>query len=147
MDKIQELLNKSIHHLQVADHMAYVTYPLINEKRFLLKIFEQIYFSITNCLNAIMELEKKGNNLNFDNFFKKYYKKYDLTNSDIEKIREILEISNKHKESSMEFVRNEKIVILSNNLKFHILDIHLVKSYLLIAKELLLKTSIRINKS
>src|SRR3989344_2557202 len=99
MDKFQQSLNQSIRHLQVADHMTYVTYPLINEKRLLLK-----------------------------------------------KIQEIIEISNRHKESAMEFVRNEKIVILSNSLGTKILDIQQVKGYLLIAKELLLKVNQRMDK-
>ncbi|MBS3075732.1 hypothetical protein J4429_04705 [Candidatus Pacearchaeota archaeon] len=156
MDKFQQSLNQSIRHLQVADHMTYVTYPLINEKRLLLKIIEEINASITNCINAILEFEFKNKKPTQSSvfkkteptatFFKKYFKDYSLTENHIKKIQEIIEISNRHKESAMEFVRNEKIVILSNSLGTKILDIQQVKGYLLIAKELLLKVNQRMDK-
>ena len=57
MEKFQENLVQAIKNLQIADHMAYVTYPLINEKRLLLKIFDEIYKSIISCINAILNYE------------------------------------------------------------------------------------------
>ena len=148
MYKFQQSLNQSIHHLQIADHMTYVTYPLINEKRLLLRIIEEISASITYCINAILEFEEKSKSKKLDKNFilKKYSKNYNLNENQIQQIKEILEINNKHKESAMEFVKNEKLVILSNNLGTKIIDIQLIKSYLLTAKELLLKVNQRIER-
>ncbi len=46
----------------------------------------------------------------------------------------------------MEFVKKDKIVILSDSLKTQILNIQTIKQYLLIAKELLMKVNERMKE-
>ena len=84
-------------------------------------------------------------NDNMQTFIEKCAKNYALNNEQIKKIKEILEINKRHKQSSMEFVKKDKIVILSDSLKTEILNIQIIKQYLLLAKELLMKTKERIN--
>ena len=149
MEKFQENLGDAIKNLQIADHMTYVTYPLVNEKRLLLKIFDEIYKSIISCINAILNFEYlykrirlyKENNDNMRTFMEKCAKNYGLTNEQIKKIKEIIELNKQHKQSAMEFVKKDKIVILSDNLGTQILDLQKIKEYLLLAKELLMKTN------
>ena len=134
-----EYLKDSIKSLQIADHMTYVTLPLVNEKRLLLKIFDEIYKSIINSINAILNYEYlykriqiySDNNDNFQTFVSKCAKRYNITHDQIKKIKEIIEINKKHKESSMEFVKKDKVVILSDSLKTQTLDIFVIKNYLL----------------
>lgn len=139
----QENLNQAVRHLQIADHIAYVTYPLINEKRLLIKILEEIYLSIINCINAVLIYEKEDKE-NIGIFIKKYSKDYRLSNEHIKNILEILETNQKHKESTMEFIKKEKLIILSNTSGIKTIDISVIKSYLLTAKELLLKINLKI---
>jgi len=73
-------------------------------------------------------------------------KNYTLNNEQIKKIKEILELNKKHKQSAMEFVKKDKIVILSDSLKTQILNIQTIKQYLLIAKELLMKVNERMKE-
>jgi len=152
MEKFQENLKEAMRNLQIADHMTYVTFPLVNEKRLLLKIFDEIYKSIINCINAILNYEYlykrirlyQNNNDNMQTFVDKCAKDYTLNNEQIKKIKEIIETNKKHKQSAMEFVKKDKIVILSDNLGTHTLDIQKIKEYLFLAKELLMKTNSRI---
>ena len=154
LSKFQEDLKKAIKNLQIADHMTYVTLPLINEKRLLLKIFDEIHKAVINCINATLNYEYlykririySDNKQNLETFLNKCAKNYSLNNQQIQKIKEILVLNKKHKESAMEFVRKEKIIILSDNLKTKYLDINTVKEYLLLAKELLMKVNLRVNK-
>ena len=74
-------------------------------------------------------------------FMEKCAKNYGLTNEQIKKIKEIIELNKQHKQSAMEFVKKDKIVILSDNLGTQILDLQKIKEYLLLAKELLMKTN------
>jgi len=149
MEKFQENLAQAIKNLQIADHMAYVTYPLINDRRLLLKIFDEIHKSIISCINAILNYEYlykrirlyKENNYNMQTFMNKCAKNYELSNEQIKKIKEILELNNQHKQSAMEFVKKDKIVILSDDLGTQTIDIQKIKTYLLLAKELLMKTN------
>lgn len=153
-EKFQIHLREAIRNIQIADHMTYVTLPLINEKRLLLKIFDEIYKAIINCINAVLNYEylykrvkiydDKSENL--QTFMNKCAKNYDITNEQTRKIKEILDISKKHKESAMEFIKKERVVILSDNLRSYSLDIMMVKEYLLIAKGVLMNITQKIKK-
>lgn len=149
MEKFQENLKEAIRALQIADHMTYVTFPLVKEQRLILKIFDEIYKSIIGCINAILNYEYLYKRIklyrdtkdNMQTFIDKCAKNYTLNNEQIKKIKEILELNKKHKQSAMEFVKKDKIVILSDSLKTQILNIQIIKQYLLIAKELLMKVN------
>jgi len=153
-EKFQENLKEAIKSLQIADHMTYVTFPLVNEKRLILKIFDEIYKSIINCINAILNYEYlykrirlyQDNNDNLQTFIDKCAKNYDLNNEQIKKIKEIININKQHRKSAMEFVKKDKIVILSDSLSTQLLDIQIIKEYLLLAKELLMKINLKIKQ-
>lgn len=142
--KFKEDLDNAKRNIQIADHLIYITFPLINERRLLLKIFEDIHKSIINCINAVLNYEYlykkivlyKDSKENFRTFFNKCAKNYDLNNYQIKKILELLELNKKHKQSAMEFPKKEKIIILSDNLKTEYLNLQKIKDYLLLAKEI-----------
>ena len=129
----------AVRHLQIADHMAYVTFPLINEKRLMIKIFDETYKSVINSMNAILKYEIGRSNVKF-NEFSKIARKYGLFDEQIKKLRDIIVIQKKRKESSMEFIKKDKLVIMSDNLSIEVLDLVIIKKYILVAKELLVKT-------
>ena len=153
-EKFEENLKQAIRSLQIADHMTYVTFPLVKEQRLILKIFDEIYKSIIGCINAILNYEYlykrislyRDNNDNMQTFMNKCAKNYTLNNEQIKKIKEILELNKRHKQSAMEFVKKDKIVILSDSLKTQVLNIQIIKQYLLIAKELLMKVNERMKE-
>lgn len=144
MEEYEKNLKEAVKHLQIADHMVYVTFPLINEYRLLLKIFDEIYLFIINYINAVLNYEYlykrikiyNNNNDNLDTFFR-IAKNYDISNEQIKKIREIINTNKKHKQSAMEFVKKDRVVIMGDSLGTQILDIIITKQYLLLAKELL----------
>jgi len=148
MEKYKENLQEAIKHLQIADHITYVTFPLVSEQRLLLKIFDEIYKSIISCINAILNYEYlfkrirfNPENNNLQTFVQKCAKQYNLSNLQIKRIVEIIELNKRHQQSALEFVKRDRVVILSDSLSTQTLDIHLIKQYLLLAKELIMKTN------
>jgi hypothetical protein len=147
MEKYKTDLMEASRHLRIADHMTYVTFPLVNEHRLLLKIFDETYLAIINCVNCILNYESMYKrirlypsfNENFNTFIR-IVRNYDLTDEQIKMIEEIVELNKKHKKSAMEFVKQNKIIIMSDNLGIQILDLIIIKRYLLLAKELMVKT-------
>ncbi len=143
-DESQKSLNESIRHLQIADHMAYVTYPLVNDKRLLLKIFEETHKSIVNSVDSMIFWKfpvKSINDINENfilGFLEEFGRNYGLTNEKINRIFEIIEMNKRHKQSAIEFVRKDNVVIMNDSLKIHTLNINKVKEYLLLAKELII---------
>ncbi len=144
MEQYEQNLKEAARHLQIADHMTYVTFPLINDHRLLLKIFDEIYGSIIGCVNAILNYEASykrirlynGFNNNLETFTK-IGKNYNLS--------EFIDLNKKHKQSAMEFVRQNKVVIMSDNLGTQVLDLIIIKKYLLLAKELMVRVREKIN--
>jgi predicted nucleic acid-binding protein len=145
MQKYEVYYNESVRSLQIADHMTYVTYPLFNEKKLFLKIFDEIYKSIIYSVNAILCNNTSSNKIsklypnNNENLleFLEIHASSLLNKKQINKIKEIIEVYKKHKQSSMEFVKGSNVVIMSDNLNIYTLDIQKIKEYLLVSKELL----------
>ncbi|MEK6872424.1 MAG: hypothetical protein AABW90_00240 [Nanoarchaeota archaeon] len=151
MEEFDKNLKEAIRHLHIADHMTYVTFPLVKENRLLLKIFDEIYASVIGSINSVLSYEHfcKRINLysNYSNHFDTFIgiaKNYGLFNENLQKIKEIITINNRHKQSSMEFIKKDKVVIMSDNLGVEFLDLKIIKQYLLVAKEFLVKVSHRI---
>ena len=152
MEIFEKHLQQAIKSLKLAGHITYVTFPLVNEKRLLLKIFDEVYMSIICSINAILHYEYfykkiklyKNSRDNLATFTNKCAKKYSLTNEQTKIIKEIIEINKKYKKSAMEFVKKDKLVILSDNLVTQTLDINLINKYLLLAKELVVNVNKRI---
>jgi len=129
--------------------MTYVTFPLVNDNRLLLKIFDNIYQSIIGSINAILNYEYLYKrikiytdiNENLQTFSNKCAKNYSLSNEQIRKINQIITLNKQHKQSAMEFVKQDKVVILSDSLGTEVIDLQKIKEFLLLAKELLMKTN------
>jgi hypothetical protein len=154
-EKFQENLDTAVKSLQIADHIAYITYPVVNEKRLLIKIFDEVYKSIISSINAILNYEAfckritlyENNKANMQLFIDKLSELYNISPEQIKKILEIIRMNHTYKQSAMEFVKKDKLIILSDNLTTRSLDIHKIKEYLLLAKEVLMKTHKKINES
>jgi hypothetical protein len=147
--KFQQYLDEAIKRLQIADHMAYVTFPVLNDPRLILKILDEIIKSTTSLIQAVLDYEyypkHSGRDNSFNIFLDDYAQVYGLTNTQIEKIMELFELNKKRNLSAMEFVRKDKIVILSDDLNTEALNIQKVKEYLLLSKEFLMKVNRKIN--
>lgn len=146
-EKFIENLDKARSLLQTADHMLYMTYPLVKEKRLLLKILSEIYIVGVSIVNAILQYEYfykrinlyKNARENFYVFKNKCAPRYSISNEQIEKILEIFDLAEKHKTSPFEFVRNNKVVIMTNALHTDTITIEKMKNYIFLCKDLLRK--------
>jgi hypothetical protein len=146
-EKYIEKLDKAASGLKTADHMLYMTYPLVKEKRLLLKILNEVYSVIINIINSILQYEYlykrirlyKDSKSNLEVFKQKCASRYKITPQQITRIFEIFKLTEKHKKSPFEFVRNNKIVIMSNTLKTDTITADKLKEYILVTKDLLRK--------
>lgn len=140
-------LDEALRHINIAERITYSTFPLINDKKLLLKVLEEIQKSIINSINilnknVLFTIEiKPEKNIKII----KILKKSNFQNDDIKKVIKILEINKKHKESAIEFVRKEKVVIMMDNLQLLTLDINGIKDYIKLAKKLYIKASFYAN--
>lgn len=148
MQKFLENLQEAEKKIQTIDHMVYVTYPLIKDKKLLLKTLLETKKAITNCINSILQYEYlykritlyRSPKSNFRTFKEKCAPRYKVTEKEIKLILELFEIVEKHKQSPFEFVKNEKIIILLENLKPETITLEKSKEFLILGKDILRKT-------
>jgi len=146
-------LEKAKKNLQMADHLTYMTFPLVKENKLLLKVLDELYLSVFNTINSILQYEYLYKRIQLykdprENFrtFRKIAARYNIKEEQLNKLIEILSIGEKHKKSPFEFIKNNKIVIMSDNLKTETLTIEKIKAFLLETKDFLRKVDITINK-
>jgi hypothetical protein len=148
MEKFLENIIAAEKKIQTADHMIYVTFPLIKDKRLLLKILQEIKNAVTNCISSILQYEYlykritlyKDPKSNFKTFVEKCAPQYKITKEEINSILELFDVMEKHRESPFEFIKDDKVVILSNGLKPKTLTVEKTKEFLIIVKNILRKT-------
>mgnify|MGYP001567461901 FL=1 len=148
-EKYAESLQKALKSLQIADHMAYVTFPVMNDRRLLLKVLENVSESFINAVNAILQYEYANKRiklyndpiLNLKIFTEKCAPRYNIRPEEAARIIEVLEIWSKHKKSAIEFARKDNLVIMADNFKTDILSIEKIRGYLTLAKSILQKAS------
>lgn len=148
MEKFQEYLEKAEKIIKTAEHWIYVTFPLIKDKKLLLKVISEINLAVLNIINSILHYEylykrikltKKAQE-NLETFIQKCAPRYEITQSEIKTILELLKIAEQHRKSSMEFVKGDKIVILSEDMKKTIITLEQTKEFLRNSKKILEKT-------
>lgn len=152
MEKFLSALESASKTLQTADHMIYITFPLIKDNRLLIKIFSEIYSVILAIVNAVLQYDYaykrimlyNDAKINFKNFKEECAPRFGITEEEIVKIIEIFKIMEGHRQSPMEFVRKDKFVILSETLQTDVVTVEKLKEYLFTAKNILQKVNSKI---
>jgi hypothetical protein len=148
------LLESAARNIKTADHLIYVTYSIIKEKRLMIKIFERLYSSILDIINAILQHEYANKRIkiyddariNFETFKNSCASRYGILPEQLDYIAQILSIMRKHKESPIEFTRHEKYIIMSDDLRTDSITIQQLKGFLFTIKEVLRKAELGIRK-
>jgi len=155
MEKYEENLNKAIKELKIADHILYVTYHIVHDKRLLLKSLDQEYEALMSIINAILQYDYlwkrirlyQDPKLNFDTFINSCSRRYGLTDKEINEIKDFLSVVEMHKKSPMEFMRREKVVIMSDGLKSTVVDYEKLKYFLEMIKRIIKRAAFAWNKN
>ena len=147
MQKFLENLQEAEVILQAMDHLIYVTFPIVKDKKMLVKILEKTGEAAVLCINSILQYDylfrrvrifaSKDENLR--TFKEKCAPRYGLNPREVENLMKLLKIAEFHKKSPLEFTRENKIVILSENMGHEIITPEKVKEFVSAAKNLLSK--------
>ena len=138
-----ESLKTAIVTLKRADHLTYMTLPLVKDNRLIWVILENLYFSVLNGMNAVLEYEKMYKPLmplpeNFEGRFglfrDKLINKYNITIQEVELIRKLRDIVETHKSSPITFSRPDKFVICNENYRTKTISVQDIKQYIVVAR-------------
>ncbi len=154
-EKFLESIESAEKSIQIADHMTYVTYPVVKDSRLLLKVIELISEGVFHTINAILQYDYVYKRIrlssdakeNFRLFMERCVSDYKLEDIEKEKIKELFRIAELHKHSAFEFVRGEKIVIMFEGARTEVLNLERIKGFLNLAKVIYKKVSGLINRN
>lgn len=139
MENYKKLAQDAVLLMKGADHLIYVTYPMIKDSKMLLGIIKNIYDASLKAMDSILIYERTYKRLpvyaedfygNLDLIKLHCMPKYSLPREFIQIIKDIKELLNDHKKSPVEFRRKDSFVIASENYKLRSVDINKVKAYL-----------------
>jgi predicted nuclease of restriction endonuclease-like RecB superfamily len=108
---LKEILIQKINvRLLNAEHILTQTYPLLKDPRILLGVLENLYLAVNDIITC--SLDEKYHNLDIE-------KKYDIFKIEhsgyVEVVKEIRKLWLNKKESSVDFVKNDKLYICSDD--------------------------------
>jgi hypothetical protein len=135
-DKWRASFAEAQKHFKTADHMAYVSFSILNENRLMIKIVGELAVASSNLIKAFLYYEAgftriklyKDPQRNLKTFIEKIAPHY-LDKNMLEGLIRVLEITKKHQVAAVEFVRKDKFVILMGD-KYETLTIGDVRGLL-----------------
>jgi hypothetical protein len=137
MEKFQELREKAVKSVRVADHMLGVSYPLLNDPKILVSVANNMLLAVDYALTSVLEHEKLFKRVqNYPSSTDGKYllvkqralKGEELHNHKV--IADLIAIVEGHKASSVEFQRQGKYVIASDSYELRTLTVQELKEHL-----------------
>lgn len=131
---------------KAADHLAYITYPVVHEKKLLIVVIQNIYQTLDKALEAILTYHHFYKRISFlptdyegrAQLFRSYLvRTHHLDPSLYDFFMEIQDIIEHHQKSAINFVRKDTFVMASESFHLKTVTIEKVKSYLIQTKLLL----------
>ena len=150
MERFQQYLLEAKKAFETADHLAYVTFPLVNDSKLLLLITENVQRALNHSMNALLsydELYKRIPPLPSDfsarfELFKNFTaRRYNISRENILLIGDINSILTHRRKSPIEFARKDKFIIASDTYKLKMLTLNKVRNYVLASKKFIDKVS------
>lgn len=138
MEIHSKLLEQANLNLKNADHMLYVTYPLINDPKLTISIIEKLYNIVMDAISAILNYdylfkrieylpEKPGDKLAL--FKEDTIKRYNLNREILILIQELKEFVDFRKKSPIEIVRKENFIVFNSRYNTKTINIRKIKYY------------------
>ncbi|MEK6936689.1 MAG: hypothetical protein AABW58_01305 [Nanoarchaeota archaeon] len=140
MEPFETQLEEAKKALKIADHLAYITYPLIMDNKLMLLIVENLYNSIIKTIDSM---------LNYDKYYKRIpsvpenpeekiivfknelCRRYNINTEIIFMIKDIKAIAESRKTSDMELFRKKELVIITEDFsRAKTLSLKKVKDYI-----------------
>ncbi|MEM2873838.1 MAG: hypothetical protein QW063_00050 [Candidatus Nanoarchaeia archaeon] len=150
-----ELIQQARKQIELADHMIYVTYPLVLETKFLLAIMEHIINAARFAVQALLEFEFYYKRLDAYNktfvseisiYKNKVAPRYKLDVKYFKLLQKLLDIQKFDKDSVVRFKKGEKYILSTSESNLSVLDLELIKRYSNLTKKFVTEISNIIQK-
>ena len=139
MEKWEIARKDAVENIKIADHMLNVTYKLINDPKLLLMILKRVDLALKQAIKSLLYFEiyykrippfHESDDSTIEIFENSVRSRYDIKNKYIKLVKEINMIITEHNQSPMEFVRQDKLVICSDNYGMQVLSEDKIKDFI-----------------
>lgn len=145
MERFQEYREKAMKHLQIADHMLTITYPLVNDPKLLMTVLDNVYKAMLFSMNSLLNYERMFKRINaFGDsteeqirIFNHVSQKHRLDVKYLRTLTELKDIMREHKNSPMEFARKDKLIIYTAKQDLKTINQTSIKKYIGLGKQFL----------
>lgn len=150
MEEYQILMKESLQLLNTADHLAYMTYPMLDDPKLLITIAQNLYNALMKSVEAILIYERTFKRIpGFTNSFndkmhmfrEACLDKYDLSREGFLVLKDLKEILDEHSKSAVEFRRKNDFVICSDNFRLKTLSLVRIKDLIYKSKPFIEKAN------
>ena len=133
--------------LKIADHMLYITIPLLSEKMLINSVIDHLYKSMLNCMLARLEYEKyykkifslpKEEESIIDLFFERNREMFEKEMELSKNLKEFIQLHDLAKKSRIELKNKNELLVISDTFEMIRVDEAKIKSYCESIKKLLM---------
>ena len=138
MEEYELLIKRALFNLKTADHLIYVTYPLVNDPKLITSIIGRLFSALDDTITAILNydyLYKRINSIpdglddKLELFKKVIDKRYSFDRNILSLISELNKFVEFRNKSPIEFVRRENLVVCSPSYNTKAINFRKVKEY------------------
>ena len=137
MKEFTDLIKKANTSFRIADHLTYITLPLIKDIKITITILTNLNHSLNSAMESLLFLEREFKRIHYEDNFKSKFEifkkkvapKYQLQ-SYLPLILEIEEIIQHHKKSPLAFTKKDKFIITNHDFQTQIITIEKIKKYI-----------------
>lgn len=140
MEKFQSTQSQALKYFTTADHLAHTTYGLLQEPKLLITILENLHNAVSKSMDALVYYEKYHKTIDpvtpssfigrMEIMESRIVDKHKIGRDAMQAIKEIQNLVEKRKSSSMEFIRKEKYILASDTYSLSTLDIEQIKAFI-----------------
>lgn len=150
MEQIPLVLKEANRLFRNSDHLTYMTYPLVQDKRLLLRILENLNTSLSKFMEVLLyydfvyehgEKYPESFGARFDFFRRNCAKKYGVGETQMNMIREIHDIAEERSKSTMEFIRGGDYIIATKDFKLRRVGIEQIKKWINESRSFVMKVN------
>jgi len=156
MEKFQELREVAQKKLKIADHMLTMTYPFVQDPKLLVAVVENLFLALTNAMGSVLHYERVFKRIpGFQDTFtsklavfqEKCVERYNIDKEHVKLMQDLRDIIIAHRESPVEFSKNDKFVICSDDYRMKTISLNDIKEYVKKTKLFIQKTNTLISKN
>lgn len=140
MQELSQLIDAARQEHQKADHLIYMTYPVVKEIKLLIVAIDSIYKAVANCIEAVVSYEKAYKRIppvkqDFKSdlrLFKGHcVKRYEIGKEILAFVDEVVRIADARKNSPVSFARGDSYVLCSHGYEnLNKIDMQMIKKCL-----------------